>query len=234
MTIRSSAIPSTPGFLRVFAADTQLLLSAAKAAYCPAERAIFVADVHLGKALSFRAMGVPVPAGTTAATLARLSRLLETFEAKTLYVLGDLLHGPAVRDSGVVEQLSEWRRGHPNVGMVLIRGNHDDRAGDPPKRCGIEVVDEGVRVGAWVLRHHPGEDEQGYVLCGHVHPCYRLSGRADSIRLPAFWVRDRLAILPAFGDFTGGGRLALEAGDRVFVTDGQTVRGVPRSAGLSR
>jgi uncharacterized protein len=220
--------------LRVFAAQGELLLSAAKATYCPAERALFVADVHLGKALSFRALGVPVPGGTTAATLARLSQLLDAFEARTLYVLGDLLHGPAVRDSGVVEQLSNWRRGHPNVRMVLVRGNHDDRAGDPPERCGIEVVDEGARVGAWVLRHHPGEDEQGYVLCGHVHPCYRLRGRADSVRLPAFWLRDRQAILPAFGDFTGGGRIALESGDRVFVTDGQAVHGVPRSLVLTQ
>lgn len=233
MSERFDSIPSLPGYLRVLAAHDELWLSAAKAAYCRAARALFVADVHLGKALSFRALGVPVPGGTTAATLARLSGLLDRSDARTLYVLGDLLHGPAVRDSGVVEQLSRWRLGHPNVRIVLIRGNHDDRAGDPPQRCGIEVVDEGVRVGAWVLRHHPGEDQRGYVLCGHVHPCYRISGRADSVRLPAFWLRHRQAILPAFGDFTGGGRLALESGDRVFVTDGQTVHGVPRAPVLS-
>ena len=33
-----------------------------------------VADAHIGKAQSFRRLGVPVPGGTTAATLQRLSR----------------------------------------------------------------------------------------------------------------------------------------------------------------
>jgi uncharacterized protein len=224
-----------------------LLLCAAKAAYDPVRRALFVADVHLGKALSFRALGVPVPAGTTALTLARLDRLLADHDAQHLFVLGDLLHGPAVRGSGVIEQLMQWRQRHARVQMVLVRGNHDDRAGDPPARCGIEVVAEGLRLGPWELRHQVGRliplkqdchenagehrPADGYVLSGHVHPVYRLRGRADSVRLPAFLLRRHDAILPAFGEFTGGFAVAPAFEDRLFVTDGENVREV-RGAGL--
>jgi len=55
-------------------------------------RALIVADVHWGKAASFRAQGVPVPRGTTQAGLARLDDALTRTGATRLYVLGDLLH----------------------------------------------------------------------------------------------------------------------------------------------
>jgi metallophosphoesterase superfamily enzyme len=42
-------------------------------------------------------------------------------------------------------------------------------------------------------------------------------GRADdSARLPCFWLRDGLVILPAFGDFTGGAPVTREPNDRVL------------------
>ncbi len=233
--------------MRVSAGGGELLLCAAKAAYDPVRRALFVADVHLGKALGFRSLGVPVPAGTTALTLARLDRLLAEHDAQHLFVLGDLLHGPAVRDSGVIEQLMLWRQRHACVQMVLVRGNHDDRAGDPPARCGIEVVAEGFWLGPWELRHEvrrlqplkedcpetAGEHQPAdrFVLSGHVHPVYRLRGRADNVRLPAFLFRRHDAILPAFGEFTGGFAVAPAFADRMFVTDGEKVREV-RGAGL--
>ncbi len=37
-----------------------------------------VADAHIGKALRFRRLGVPVPHGTTGETLDRLSALIES------------------------------------------------------------------------------------------------------------------------------------------------------------
>ncbi len=218
------------GGLRVRVGAAELILCAAKAAYDPIRRVLLIADLHLGKALSFRALGVPVPAGTTALTLARLERLILDLNPKTVFVLGDLLHGPAVRDSDVIEQLMRWRRRHSQVQMVLVRGNHDDRAGDPPARCGIEVVAEGFREGSWELRHQASSQNPSgrYVLSGHVHPVYRLKGRADHVRLPAFLLRQQYAVLPAFGEFTGGFAVTPDRDDRVFVTDGEVVRAVPR------
>ena len=45
----------------------------------------------------------------------------------------------------------------------------------------------------------------------------RLSGRADdSVRLPCFWLREGLTVLPAFGSFTGGACIARSPGERVI------------------
>lgn len=72
-----------------------LWLLADKAIYWPARRALLVADVHIGKAASYRALHQPVPRGTTEATLARLDRLLAAQDCEQLIILGDFLHARA-------------------------------------------------------------------------------------------------------------------------------------------
>ena len=217
-------------YYRVAIADQELVLLGDRAAYCPHSRSLFVADVHLGKARSFRSLGVPVPGGTTDTGLARLTRLIERWQPRAVYVLGDLLHGPAVQHSAVIDKLAAWRKCLPQIELVLVRGNHDKRAGDPPPRCGIRIAEDGLRAGPWVLCHEPRDDAAGYVLAGHLHPAYRLRGRYDSVRLPAFWLRPRHAVLPAFGEFTGAMSLRLQAGDRIVVSDGERVYRIPDAA----
>ena len=64
-----------------------------RALYWPARRALLVADVHIGKAASYRALHQPVPRGTTEATLLRLDALLAACECEMLIVLGlSLIH----------------------------------------------------------------------------------------------------------------------------------------------
>ena len=48
-----------------------------RAVYWPRAGALIVADVHFGKAATFRAGGIPVPGGTTAEMLRRLSVALD-------------------------------------------------------------------------------------------------------------------------------------------------------------
>ena len=55
-------------------------------------RCLLVADAHFGKAVSFRTWGMPVPRGTTTATLERLSEVLRETGAQRLVFLGDFLH----------------------------------------------------------------------------------------------------------------------------------------------
>ncbi len=65
-------------------------------------------------------------------------------------------------------------------------------------------------------------------FAGHLHPAIRLAGRADdSVRLPCFWLRDGLTVLPAFGAFTGGATFDREEGDRVLAVAGDRVVNVP-------
>jgi DNA ligase-associated metallophosphoesterase len=134
---------------------------AARALWWPQERTLFIADVHLGKAESFRALGVPVPAGLqgpTGATLDRLEALLSQRQARTLVVLGDLLHARAAQSDAVMQPFAAWRARHASLEIRLLRGNHDAHAGDPPAHLGIELMPEPATLGVWRLQHEPRHD----------------------------------------------------------------------------
>jgi DNA ligase-associated metallophosphoesterase len=201
-----------------------------RAIFIEALSLLLVADVHLGKARSFRSLGVPVPAGTTDENLRRLDQLLESTQASTLVVLGDLLHSAASRHPEVTDKLALWRARHSQVRCILVRGNHDDRAGDPPAQCGFEVVDEPFALdagGSLIGCHEPRHIEGALVFAGHQHPAYRLGDRVGSIRLPCFYRLDSLVVLPAFGEFTGGWSVNGQALDEVFLTDSTRVYAIP-------
>lgn len=187
----------------------RLRLRADKAVAWPARRSLLVADLHLGKGQTFRRLGVPVPQGSTADTLDRLGAALADSGAERLIVLGDFLHAAAARDGAAALTLQAWRRRHASLDLVLVRGNHDARAGDPPADWGIRVVEgpwrpEGPGSGL-VLDHHPEPCAGAAVLAGHLHPGVRLRARGDALRLPcyAFDRRRQVGVLPAFGAFTG-------------------------------
>lgn len=113
-----------------------------RALYWPREATLFVADMHLGKAAAFRSLGVPLPRGTTAGDLDRLSRLVGTSGARRIVVLGDFLHAAKSRVAALDAAFTDWRERHRDLAVTLVRGNHDVRAGDPPSSWRIEVVAE--------------------------------------------------------------------------------------------
>ncbi|HKU85369.1 MAG TPA: ligase-associated DNA damage response endonuclease PdeM [Casimicrobiaceae bacterium] len=208
----------------VVLAGTQVRLLADKALYWPSEQVLFVADAHFGKAAAFRALGQPVPRGTTAANVERLDALLAAHPASHLVFLGDFLHARKSLTSPLRAALLEWRARHPAIRCTLIRGNHDKRAGDPPGELQIDVVEEPFALGPFALCHAPRDDSPGFVIAGHIHPVCRLQGAArQSLRLPCFVVSDRCAVLPSFGAFTGGYEIGIEPGSRVFVTDSDSI-----------
>ena len=214
--------------LEVAAGGEALLLLAEKAIWWPAEHALLVADVHFGKAVTFRALGVPVPRGTTSETLAALGALVARWRARRVVFLGDFLHAVEAHALATLGALARWRAQHADVALTLVRGNHDDRAGDPPARLGIEVVDEPLTVGGLALCHHPRPQPGAYTLAGHLHPCVSLHGRAnDRLRLPCFHLGAEVGVLPAFGSFTGMHPIRRAAGDRVFVIADGAVAALP-------
>lgn len=208
--------PQAHGRINTAAGD--LILSALRVVYSAEHKALMVADVHLGKARAFRQLGVPVPSGTTQGNLDRLSRALEFFKPQTLYFLGDLLHSRAAHHESLLEPLHHWRASHGSIEMVLVRGNHDDAAGDPPKSLGVQVVEEPFMLGQFALCHHPqNDDAKGFSLAGHVHPVTVLKGKGRSrIRLSCFAHSANQLILPAFGEFTGGYLVKADARTKVY------------------
>ena len=213
--------------MQISLADQTLLLLPQHALYWPAQRLLVVADIHFGKAASFRALGVPVPAGTTTQNLALLDAMLAAHPADHLLFLGDFLHARAGRAAATMAAISAWRQRHPTLRLTLVRGNHDDRAGDPPPELGIDIVDEPHVMTPFAFCHHPQHSALGHVVAGHVHPVYRLSSGSDGARLPCFVVGERCSLLPSFGAFTGGHAVAPRSGDQVFVVADEQVFAVP-------
>ena len=203
--------------LTVPVAGTELLLLAGKAAYWPAARTLFVADPHWGKAAAFAAGGLAVPQGTLAADLTRLSRLLDATGAGRLAILGDLFHAKAGKSPAVLGAVSAWRESRRGLVVLVVRGNHDLHAGDPPAGWGFTVVGE-AEAGPFALRHFPDEVPGRYTLCGHLHPAVVLGGSGrQRLRLPCFFLGERVGVLPAFGGFTGTAVLRPTVRDRVYV-----------------
>ena len=200
-----------------------------RALWWPGQRVLFVADLHLGKAATYRALGQPVPGGTTQQNLARLDALIERHAPQRIVFLGDFLHAAQART--VLSAVEAWRARHAAVAMTLVRGNHDSRAGDPPEALGIAVVDEPHLLGPFACCHHPQTHPTHFVLAGHLHPVCHLHGRGrDKLRLPCFVQEGGQAILPAFGEFTGGWQVPAAPGRRFFGVGGDAVWALPEVA----
>jgi len=225
-TVTAAAAPPAHG---TALAGERVALYAERALHWPAGGTLFVADVHLGKAAAFRAGGVALPRGGTRGDLARLSALLARTRARRLVVLGDLLHAAAGRVAALDAAFRAWRAAHAAVEFTLVRGNHDDRAGDPPADWRVDVVAEPHALAPFLACHHPVAPESGYALCGHVHPGVRLQDTAarDSARLPCFVLGRRRAILPAFGGFTGLAMVTPAPGDRIVAIAGTRLFALP-------
>jgi uncharacterized protein len=215
--------------LEFHAGGTLLRLLPQRAIFLPEHSALLVADAHIGKAVSFRRLGVPVPGGTTTETLDRLSTALAACQAKQVVFLGDLLHSARSRAPATWAAVERWRAAHADLLLTLVRGNHDSRAGDPPAAWQVRCVNEPLMLGGLALAHHPEPVAGAYVLAGHIHPAVRIGGgqgrRAhDSLRLPCFHFGPQVGVLPAFGAFTGMHVMSHSADDRIFVIADDEVR----------
>lgn len=189
----------------IFGGET-LVLRADRSVWWPAQRVLFIADVHAGKVRHMALAGLRLPAGSLAADLARLSAAAGELQPERIIVLGDLFHSDS---NSEWDELVAWRR-TLDCTFELVRGNHDRFMSDEVLQAdGMLVHPEGYQLGPFVLRHHPLTGVQATatsaVLCGHVHPVFTAYGLgADKLRLTCFVVQADQIILPAFGSFTGG------------------------------
>ena len=214
---------------------TALWLLPQRAVWWPAAKMVFVADVHFGKAATFRRAGQPVPHGTTADNLARLDALLATTAATHLVFLGDFLHARSGAADALWSQLLPWRERHATLHMTLVRGNHDVHAGEPAAGLRITTVEEPwqpVPTIGVLACHHPQTTATATVLAGHLHPTVTLRGLArDTLRLPCFAHTPGLLILPAFGAFTGMASESIAPSAQRFAIAEGRVLAVPTQAG---
>lgn len=217
--------------------DERLTLLPERAVWWARRRTLLVADMHLGKAATFRALGVPVPQGPDHADLARLSALIARLHADRLVILGDLLHAKAAHEPETLASLDAWRATHRSLNVLLIRGNHDTSAGDPPAHLNFVLRNQPASEpddAPLCFAHHdhvcPQPSRSG-VFCGHIHPRLHMRGPVSALRAPCFWLTQNRLVLPAFGTFTGGHTISPGPRDRVFpIGDDRVIEIKPQHA----
>ena len=196
-------------------------------AYWHRRDAVVIADAHFGKSDHFRQAGIPVPSGTTDHGLLRLTHALRTTGAREVIILGDLFHARGGMSVTMLEALRGWREAHGGLTVTVVTGNHDRHAGGVPAMLGFVDAGERLRDGDVVLRHHPEPEDGTFVMAGHIHPAIVLRDRLSSLRAPCFHFGRGVAVLPAFGAFTGGAAIRPRAGDRVFAVGPNVVTPIP-------
>ena len=195
----------------------------------PAREMVIITDPHFGKDAHFRKQGIPAPAGPLQNDLARLTAIVRDHAVKHLRILGDFFHaadGARARDT--LEGLSNWRAAHRQLRIDLVLGNHDEHAGRPPLSLGIECFEDYLDDAPLIFRHHPPRQPNldhaaPPCMAGHVHPAVVLNDGATTLRCRCFLLQPHLALLPAFGSFTGSATVRPQIGDRVFAINGEAV-----------
>jgi len=189
-------------------AGVGLVADCAGAIYWPEEGLLAIADLHLEKGSSFAARGVLLPPYDTAATLARVARLVTRYAPRTVVALGDSFHdggGPSRLQDGDRESLSALQRGRD---WIWITGNHDP---EPADNIG-GTFHETLVLGALTFRHLPTGTANE--ICGHLHPVARVSHRGRAVSRRCFATDGKSLVMPAFGAYTGG----LNIRDRAFTS----------------
>ena len=188
------------------------------------EKMLVVADPHFGKAQIFRENGIPIPAGTTANDLERLSRQIDRLQPRKLLFLGDLIHGRIETQNKLGQLVDKWRGRHKKIELMLATGNHDLRSGNPPDQFRFDHVAAEIRLGSFIFTHKPRLDSSFYGIAGHLHPAVTLSGNGGlKETLPCFCFGPRAALLPAFGGFTGNQVIRPTPEDRIYIVAGDEV-----------
>ena len=196
--------------------------------YLPDRSTLVAADLHLGKSAALGQVLPSVPDRIPGDDLGRLSMAIERKKAARLLILGDMIHSRSGRHQHVFRELIQWRQRHPEIGISLIRGNHDRHAGDPPSTLGCRCLDGPLLDAPFLFAHEPFQSQGGYVVAGHLHPAVRLRGPGrHSERAFCFLFGELSAVLPSFGTLTGAKTVNPDPSSRVFVIAGDRVVEVP-------
>jgi DNA ligase-associated metallophosphoesterase len=196
--------------------DQHLILLPEKAIYWKEERALLVADIHLGKSGHFRKAGIPVTKNVNNENLSRLETITKHFDPTVIYFLGDLFHSHQNDEWG---DFKRWRNKNSSIVMNLILGNHDFYSVPEYENFGL-TCSHSLEVSPFIFIHEVPDlisSNDMIYLGGHVHPSIRFSGKGrQSLKAPCFYFSKNKILLPAFGTFTGTHNIRPKKNDLVF------------------
>lgn len=223
------AVATTPGdtFLhrshKINWCDQTLYLHAEKVIYWAEANTLLAADIHMGKEHVFGRAGIAIPGGLSEDTLNSLMSLVDICGAERLLILGDFVHDVPANSESWQLSLVKHLDTRSELAMNIVAGNHDKLAARERLDQRVLWHSRPLHEPPFVLMHEPVEDARGYGLAGHIHPVCTIGSRRQKLRAPVFWFQQAIAVLPAFGHFTGGYAIDRAKTDRLFMTGPDSV-----------
>lgn len=175
-----------------------------RALYWPAHAMLLIADVHLGKADTFRHFGIGVPQQVQTQDVARLQQVLQVFQPQRCVILGDLVHGRTM-GTATVQSWNALVEAHTGTSFELILGNHDRALA--PQSLALQQTHTSMQLGSVCLSHEPWDPADWPQGCnlnihGHIHAAVHIGGSRS--KLPALVYAPPHLCMPAFSEFTAG------------------------------
>ncbi|WP_257298815.1 metallophosphoesterase [Haloarchaeobius sp. FL176] len=175
-----------------------------RSVYLPADDALVVSDIHLGRA---HASNVEFPLNERQDTLDRIGALLDRFDPETVVFAGDVLHRFDAVPVPVRESLDALVSTVRDSGAepVLVRGNHDRQL----DRVASQHVHDALELDSGTVVCHGHEEPpvtgDRYVV-GHDHPVLEVEGQRHPCLLygPEAYDRVPVLMLPSFTTLAAG------------------------------
>ena len=221
-------------------------LDARRAVWLEKERALAVADLHLGYVWAHRAAGQMLPLSVRDDTLDRLAALVADYAPERVVLLGDIVHQAVP----VAALLAELVRLRDEVGgrarLHWLAGNHDRRLAALLETIGGGIfLERELALGPHRFAHGDACAESaaagllaaaqaagGRWFIGHEHPAVVLGdGMATHVRCPCFLVAPQLVVLPAFSGWSAGSPLGVGEGLSAFTRAARCTHRVAIAAG---
>lgn len=176
------------------------LLNNQRSVYWPAQKALLISDLHLGKAAHFRKNGIAIPTQVAQTDLHILDELLQHYQPEKLIIVGDFVHA---QSNAEMENFRQLKDHHSKTQFILIKGNHDRLSESNLHLFGIDEVVNQLEINQILLVHEPPTEQNQYSISGHLHPGIQFKLGKAKKSLPCFIIDQNRLILPAFSQFTG-------------------------------
>lgn len=214
--------------MKIRVKNEDLILLPEKALYWPDRKILVTSDLHLGKAESMQAAGVPVPSGLHLEDLDVLGTILNRYDVDHILILGDFIHNRFSWTVNLHKDIQTFIKNHDHIQWTLIYGNHEKGSVEKIQSLPFHFVEEDLFIEPFLFTHgHKTKRPETFHISGHIHPQITLKKGPLKLRLPCFHVQGNELTLPAFGSLTGGYSIKAKPTDRVFAVGDREVFEVP-------
>lgn len=157
-------------------------------------RTVVAADAHLAYE---DVIGGALPTWSTGDAIQTLISAAQSFDAREILFLGDIIHGSRMSEGAAREVQNGLERLRAVASVTLVAGNHEGRT------RGFDVLGDTVELAersGWLLIHGDKPSFEGRVIIGHLHPSIRNGGTSA----PAFLAGGGVIVVPALTPYSEG------------------------------